>query len=574
MTTEITILDLAPGSDEGAAARIQDPLWMLARQWQFGELAGQDNGTPIGARMVVEAGLLARWQPGSVGNDAPVLDLDAAAQPTESWVEAEPWESGTHTHFRLRAEAGMALQRLLAASGLWDTSTLLKQAFALEPPPASQAGNAASERCAALLAGRTIDGVKLYRAWQPLHALGQLGDAVLRPPLQQGRDDPAAVLRQLTRWMDDCAAAGGLGERIGTLAPAPGSAANAPAWQRERMEYAFASAARLGDRDLTLVAREHFDGETDWTSYSWDASRPLASTRASAEQTFTFLPTPVTFSGMPKPRFWEMEDGSVNLPQLATARSDAASAMFIDFVLRYGNDWFSVPLPLPVGSLSRLRSLVVTNTFGERQLIRHADVGRSDSPWRMFALTGPGGSAADADVFLLPQTLGQVLEGAAVEQVRLARDEMANLGWAVETVVESATGHRVDRHEQSVLARPLPAAARTDTTPRYRLGSSVPEHWLPLLPGAGRLVRGAAPRIVDGQVQLIAPAGRVLEPGQALSLYEEEVPREGVFVTRRYRHARSADGHAVLWIGRQKRPGQGESSSGLRFDSIEPVPGG
>ena len=27
--------------------RIADPLWMLGRQWQFGEFKGEDNGSPI-----------------------------------------------------------------------------------------------------------------------------------------------------------------------------------------------------------------------------------------------------------------------------------------------------------------------------------------------------------------------------------------------------------------------------------------------------------------------------------------------------------------------------------------------
>jgi len=31
---------------ETLKARIYDPLWLLARQWQLGELQGEDNGTP------------------------------------------------------------------------------------------------------------------------------------------------------------------------------------------------------------------------------------------------------------------------------------------------------------------------------------------------------------------------------------------------------------------------------------------------------------------------------------------------------------------------------------------------
>lgn len=34
----------------GLAARVYDATWMLARQWQLGELTGDDGGTPIAVR--------------------------------------------------------------------------------------------------------------------------------------------------------------------------------------------------------------------------------------------------------------------------------------------------------------------------------------------------------------------------------------------------------------------------------------------------------------------------------------------------------------------------------------------
>jgi hypothetical protein len=52
-------------------------------------------------------------------------------------------------------------------------------------------------------------------------------------------------------------------------------------------------------------------------------------------------------------------------------------------------------------------------------------------------------------------------------------------------------------------------------------------------------------------------------------LYEEEVPREGVRVTRRYQYTRWCDGSTHVWIGRRKQIGRGEGSSGLRFDIVE-----
>ena len=58
-------------------------------------------------------------------------------------------------------------------------------------------------------------------------------------------------------------------------------------------------------------------------------------------------------------------------------------------------------------------------------------------------------------------------------------------------------------------------------------------------------------------------------PVSELSLFEEEVPREGVRVTRSYQFTRWIDGSSHLWVGRRKGVGRGEGSSGLQFDSLD-----
>jgi hypothetical protein len=67
------------------------------------------------------------------------------------------------------------------------------------------------------------------------------------------------------------------------------------------------------------------------------------------------------------------------------------------------------------------------------------------------------------------------------------------------------------------------------------------------------------------------PLGRLLNPclPGPYELYAEEVPREGVTVTRTVRHTRTASGRTLVWTARRARPGRGESSSGLRFDRLE-----
>src|SRR5688572_5190357 len=68
----------------GVAARVADPLWFLARQWQVGELAAENVGSPIGASVTCEAQTVSKAR---VGSDE--LDLTATGQPLESYVERE-----------------------------------------------------------------------------------------------------------------------------------------------------------------------------------------------------------------------------------------------------------------------------------------------------------------------------------------------------------------------------------------------------------------------------------------------------------------------------------------------------
>ena len=86
-------------------------------------------------------------------------------------------------------------------------------------------------------------------------------------------------------------------------------------------------------------------------------------------------------------------------------------------------------------------------------IVHSTEVDGVQSPWRMFGLSQaaqagnavghePGETAKFQDVFFLPPVLGQGLEGTAVEEVLLLRDEMANMAWAVERVVESPVGTR------------------------------------------------------------------------------------------------------------------------------------
>ena len=56
-------LPLTPALGPGLQAAVADPLWLLARQWQFLEFAGEDAGTPIEVHVTGEAAALSRYLP-------------------------------------------------------------------------------------------------------------------------------------------------------------------------------------------------------------------------------------------------------------------------------------------------------------------------------------------------------------------------------------------------------------------------------------------------------------------------------------------------------------------------------
>src|SRR5207248_1609362 len=104
--------------------------------------------------------------------------------------------------------------------------------------------------------------------------------------------------------------------------------------------------------------------------------------------------------------------------------------------------------------------------------------------WSMFSLSmpvepGDATGVAISNLFFLPPTV-RALEGPVLEEVMLLRDELANLGWAIERRLESPLEVGLETPKDVAELTPAPAAPRD--MPAYRLATPVPKHWVPLLP--------------------------------------------------------------------------------------------
>ncbi len=546
--------------EDGLAARLHDPLWQLARQWQIGEFTGEDAGSPVAVRVRVEQSVLHRLRAGPDGER--VVTYDPRAAPLEATVEAEPDVPSA----RGAAVAGLRFVELLGLEGVPGAARAFTAAFALTAPDDGRLDDA-GRRFLAVVAGRAPDGVHLRAA------CGAVPGAIPAGVLVATADRPrvTAAIRAYVAWYD------------AEHRPVPPTSA----WQRERMEYEFAVAAPspTSGRQIVLEAPEYAGGHLDWPDFDRRAGATLGATddRTAAVVTRTVIPSRVSYRGMPAARWWEFEDATVDFGRVEAGPADLLRLLLVSFAVDYGNDWFVVPVELPVGAVYRVRSLVVTDSFGARTLVRPApEVDGARRDWRLYSPAPVAASALStavddsAQLLVLAPATAVTLEGEVLEDVVLLRDEMANLAWAVERTIEGTAGGRIDR---TTTARDGAAVVRRGDGDglRYRLSTTVPANWLPLVPVRVdpaqpdvRLRRGRVLLDRDGEPVTPVALGRLLDPDLPLDVREEEVPRAGARVTRSRQHARWIGGTTHRWVGRRKRPAGGEAWSGLRFDAIEP----
>lgn len=556
-------LEVQPNTPDYApalAAGIADPLWMLARQWQFGEFCGEDAGSPIAVKVEADEAVLARYLAGPLSSDpaGKATDYNPAGQPLEALVEAEQPELAGPL---AGVWAGQQFLRLLAAAGLSDgVSGVADYAFA-KPDMIDRDIDPQGADWLELAALGTVDGHKLA------------AEIAKADGVPQGVGNQAGLKAVCLEWLD---------WYRGCLPPERESA-----WLPDRLEYGFAASTGKGSgKEDLLIAEEYTDGKLDWYSFDLADAPSLGGTRAVREIKINpMLPTSARFGGMPSDRFWAFEDGKVNLAQVSAGPIDIGRLLMLEFALAFSNDWFVIPVELPIGSLFRIQQITVFDTFGVASSIGRAG-DAAGVAWGMFELDRTDGARSNA--FLLAPAIDARLEGDPIEEVALFRDEMANMAWAVERKVQGAMGLPVDRYQEAAqrsAAQRFADLSHVTAELIYRVSTSVPEHWLPLVPVPKddrpraefgiELERRAMVRYLDaGGIEPIYPHGILLrtdlskkpadEPAQRLQ--DEEVPRDGVVVTRKAQFARWIGGERLHWVGRSKTTGKGEGASGLRHD--------
>jgi hypothetical protein len=580
----------AKNFDRALKAEVRDALWLLSRQWQLGEFEGDDAGSPVLTKLRLDTTQLTKYQADGHGPQ-PMPD----AIPLEAQVEQKRLPDKVlygSVALDLRLLAGRRWRRLLNDAGLlgqfWGFS-LDHFAIALPDPQDPEAAHICAHpeawQAIAAVAGRVVDGLSLYQYLRSGKQLTDLPGGKLLPA------EPATEVDAFLTWFDQL-----------FLQPAD---PEDDAWLPSRLEYQFFTSAPQPDGERVLAATEYYHGHLDGYNLNFDpAQKSLGETAAPPETVLgktvrTMLPTPVMFDGMPNARWWAFEDGRVNYSYINPGTQELAKLLFMEFGLIYANDWFLIPLDLPVGTLAKVRGLVVTNVFGEKFWLHASGRGQNGDwdRWNMYTIdiAGQEQMPADTSILLLP-TVPKIQESRPFETVTFVRDEMANMVWGIETIIPMAHGESVSGsgaaaqyrdYLQRLVNEALAAQpAATEPPPplaaiRYEIVNQIPEQWIPFVPvhmddenREIQLQRAALPRFLENteSVDKVRPRTLMLQPGlsdkKPFFIFEEEIPRTGINIYHSYQRTRWKNGRVITWFGARKTAGHGEGSSGLAFDRI------
>lgn len=587
---------------EAMRLRVHDPLWMLARQWQMGEFRGNNTGTAMSVRCVV------RYEDCSSDPIEPFAErvyprIDQFAKIESAVYFLDLLRNSSDNGARLVKQLRPELIRRYSIDwGEFDKMLALPDAVTTEQELKL---NKHLQNYARAYRGKIFDGEKLY------HDLAQDGHLL---------DGSLAMLEsKYLSWFD---------QKYFGAQSARGHWKDADLCYS--VETTVAGTPYTGDR--------YQGGRLSWYTFDCTQSQLRNQQNINPEQVLS-LPSPATFAAAPNKRLWQMEDRKVFMGNSVEEPSEANSVV-MRYTTMYSNDWMLFPLRTEIGKYISVDQIDVIDTFGERHIISGKDrAGCKDverykhhEPWQMFVNSTVGQEKTQINGFYFAQQLAATIEGKPIEEIKILRDEIANMVWGVETIVSDDCGGTLDANlyatqlqniinERNKAGEPeqLPDTivfgqgkspelekAPGNNAPQakfsYSLQSSVPFNWIPFIPQrldteeskkspffmGGReiiLRRGKMPcYIFNGEkfeLNAVRPKSTIMRPSvdhdkkgnvvkeSPMVIHEEAVQATGIRLTKNYQRARWIGGKTYQWLGIYKRQAKTDATSGLIFDELK-----
>jgi hypothetical protein len=538
--------------DSGLEMRIADPLWMLGRQWQFGEFKGEDNGSPISAFASSRKEKIPFYTFKSGDQQKEMGNI-----PLEACVEAVNRHS---FDLRSRVRMGQKFESLIKSDfSATESGNLIKKLRSAFPLKMEGVPDQRSLSFFNLMSGAVVDG-------------GSLWDNIQNNEFP--KDDFVSleeVTGKLRKWyLELCL---------------PGS--DGSSWQSETLAHQFSV---HGEKDIELNAPDYRSGHLDW--YSFDKSTIGIDPGEKTTDSPAFVPVRVSFAAIPDKRLYSFEDSQLDLSGMEVDQSDLVKLMMIDFSLVSDNDWFTIPFEMEPGEICWINRITVKDVFGITTVIHNdKSTGHFLDPnplkiWDVFKIRpsdllrerGDKNQElykSEEQFLYFPAVTTFRQESRPLEELLFLRDEYANMVWAIEKTACNELGKPTNGYDLHLeLYGPFLNEEKSDNTmPKFRLASPVPSNWIPYLPIQNdssniALRRGVMIRNESKSAPEDIEPLTFLARNDILNIREEAIPRAGIRVQLTSQRARAADGHTYIWQGRKVLAGKGEGSSGLTFDQL------
>lgn len=541
-------------NDSGLEMRIADPLWLLGRQWQFGEFKGEDNGSPISvkANYRKEQASLYSFSDSEQQHEIGNVPLEAIVEAMEIPLR----------DLRSKVRVGQKLEELIKAHFPANEATAFIDRLRKEFPLKME-GNPDRKSLSYfnLMAGKVPDGGSLWQKIQKNEF--PKGDFM---PLK-------TVIQKLKNWYQ-------------ALYLSTGAQSS---WQSGNLFHQFS----VHGQDIELNAPDYQSGHLDW--YSFDKATIGIDPSEKATDSEVFMPVRVSYAAMPDKRLFSFEDSKLELSGMEVDQADLIKLMIIDFSLVSDNDWFTFPIEMQLGELCWVNRITVKDVFGITTVINNdKDTGQylEANPlkmWDVFKirpsdLMRERGKSnhelykKEEQFLYLPPVTAFRQESRPLEELLFLRDEYANMVWGIERTVCNELGKPVDGYDLHLeLNGPFLKTEKNgenqNALPQFRLASPVPTNWIPYLPfhideNNIELRRAVMMRNETNTTPEDIDPLSILAQKDLLSIREEAIPRAGVRVQLTRQRVRWTDGQTYIWLGRKVLAGKGEGSSGLTFDQL------
>ena len=595
--------------DKVLEAGVYDALWMLTRQWQFGELQGEDTGSAIFSKIYMKTTAITQIKTAN-GTAQPFDDTI----PLEERIENMPYK----LDFKSKTDAAYVFLRSIdhAAENHSMSATNsskfyrdhLIQLFPFSKIEDVQAGDSndtiinkvkslSNENYVNMVnasVGRYFDGFALYQGIL-INQANVVNNLIL------GNGDNSLILDAIQAYVS------------WFMNTYDFNDITSSAWLPSKLEYQFDCALPGEDKNnIILSADQYYSGDLDWFSFDVynKPAEPIDGLSGAAsdddmlnvkDQLLSVIPVEAKFAGAPNSRWWQFENGKVDLGNINAQTTDLPKLIFTEYALMYNTDWLLVPYRVPVGTFCEIKGIVVTDVFGQQFFIKSATQGLTNNwaGWGMYNLStlnpdGVRNTPTDTRLLVLPNVVKN-LESEPNEEVYFVRDEMTNSVWAIESSLPDELGSTLDGNNNSRAFTDelhqldtTTVANDTDVNAmfRYTLANTVPENWIPFIPvhtddknSQIKLQRASMPRLFNNEFTHVRPVTQLLREGledndtqtKAYFINEEEVPRAGVQLSATFQRTRWYNGSVVNWYGYRKQVGRGEGSSGLAYDRVDAV---